>query len=120
MSLTHNARRPRSRQTQEEKQLWRALHRRTGCRSVERKKENRRFLPPPPEHSPSPRPSPHSFLAGRGRRSVRQPDSRRQHFSPTTIEIPHLGLTFMPPGPISVNFGWFGVVGSRHLPILKG
>ncbi len=30
-------------------EIWQALHRRTGCMSVERKKKNQRFLPPPPE-----------------------------------------------------------------------
>jgi len=30
-------------------EIWHALHRRTGCTSVERKKENLRFVPPQPE-----------------------------------------------------------------------
>ncbi len=30
-------------------EIWHALHRRTGCMRVEKRKENLRFLPPPPE-----------------------------------------------------------------------
>jgi very-short-patch-repair endonuclease len=30
-------------------EIWRALHRRTGCVEVERKVENRRFVPPDPK-----------------------------------------------------------------------
>jgi very-short-patch-repair endonuclease len=30
-------------------EIWRAVHRRTGCIQLTRKVENRRFLPPPPD-----------------------------------------------------------------------
>ena len=51
-------------------EIWNALHRRTGCVSVMRKVKNHRFIPPKMEQlikTPSPCPSPRSFLAGRGK-----------------------------------------------------
>jgi very-short-patch-repair endonuclease len=37
-------------------EIWNALHKQTGCVSVERKKENRRFVPPSPARLSSPSP----------------------------------------------------------------
>jgi very-short-patch-repair endonuclease len=55
-------------------EIWQALHRRTGCLGVDRKKENRRFVPPRPDQVNKPPLSPTlSPLLRHGAREKRRP-----------------------------------------------